>query len=78
MTKRFGCSLGYYNDYPYKSPHTPKKFVIPRERSDRGNLAEAETVASATEFYLFVYGGEAYAGKYLECILPPSDEGGVA
>ena len=47
----------FYNVNPYKSPLTPLKFVIPRERSDRGNLAGAETVASATNgiFYLFVY-----------------------
>ena len=41
----------FYNVNPYKSPLTPLKFVIPRERSDRGNLAEAERKQRRPNYY---------------------------
>ena len=50
MTRRYGSTLGLNNANPYKPPHTLQKFVIPRERSDRGNLPEGETVVSATDY----------------------------
>ena len=42
-------SVWFNNDYPHKTPRTPIQFVIPRERSDRGNLPEGETQVSATD-----------------------------
>ena len=41
----------FYNVNPYKSPLTPLKFVIPRERSNRGNLAEAERKQRRPNYY---------------------------
>ena len=55
MTRRYGSTLGLNNANPYKPPHTLQKFVIPRERSDRGNLPEGESVVPATNGIFYNY-----------------------